>query len=69
MQLIIYPKLCADSQRAMLKTRNGSSRRYNQLRAYKPNQILIRRLQNETGMTQSTILKQIQKERKYMLSY
>jgi cytochrome c-type biogenesis protein CcmH/NrfG len=65
MELVVYPLLKKESQRAMRRTK----RRYGHPYYYTPQARLVRRLANQLGKTEDEIKEQIALERKFLLQY
>ena len=67
MELKIYPLLCSDSKKAMLRTKYGYKNKWGHPYNYEPSGNLLKRLSAETLMPISEVRATIIKERKYLL--
>ncbi len=63
MEIIIYPLLGTTSRRAMVREKSRFGHAY----VYKPRGELLVRLSVDTGMSKDAVLRQIQRERQYLI--
>lgn len=65
MELVVYPLLSKDSQRAIKRIKKSWGRAY----YYTPQSRLVQRLAKELGKSSEEIKEQIAKERAFLLQY
>jgi hypothetical protein len=65
MELKVYPLLSTCSKRAFVKETKQFGRPYR----YEPRQRLVQRLMSDLNMSESDVLKQIRKERAWLLEH
>jgi len=64
MNIIIYPLLGTTSRRAMVREKSKFGRAY----VYRPRGNLLDRLSVDTGMSKDSVLRQIERERLYLIA-
>jgi hypothetical protein len=67
MELICYPLLSTRSKRAIIRRKQRRGHNSGKTYHYRPRQTLVKRLEAELNMSQSTVLRQIALERLFLL--
>lgn len=68
MELKIYPLLCSESRKALLKTKRVSQGLWRSPYNYEPNGKLLTRLSTQLQMTKEQVREELLEERKFLLS-
>lgn len=68
MDLIVYPLLCPESKKAMIRSKRKYGPKWGHPYYYEPNGRLLNRLAVKLRMTPTEVRERIMKEREYLLS-